>query len=349
VSAVNAYWKAKVTRAWQSTLSFGRSEDLATNYTDGMTSSIIRTHQEQATWQNDLNFAAGNALIAVETLKQRISGSSTFVLQERSINSLSGGWNSGIGAHSFQINGRHDVNSQFGSRNTGNAAYGYRLASDWRTHIAYGTAFKAPTFNDLYFPFTANVGVGNPNLLPETSRNAEMGLRFDDGTQTASLTYFSNRIKNLIQWQESPVGSFFYTPFNVGEAKINGLTGDYQLKLGSWNLGTNLSLQDPKDAATGKQLNRRARAFGNVRISYTQNEWNFGAELQGTGSRWDDVANTQRMGGYTLVNLYASHALKRDWSVYGRIDNLFDRTYETAKSFGVPGASLTVGLRYDVK
>lgn len=346
VGAAKVFLKSQLTQRWHSTLTYGRSEDNATNYTNRAVATVFRTIQDQWSWQNDVRLPVGKALLAVESLRQDIGGTSAYTLSSRTINSLLGGWHGNIGAHSLQLNLRRDRNSQFGARNTGNAAYGYQLAPQWRAHGAYGTAFRAPSFNDLYFPNTPGVGVGNPALLPESSRNAEIGLRFETPTRQASLLYFKNRIENLIQWVETPPGSFFYAPVNVASARIDGWNGSYQARTGAWTTGANLNLQNPVDASSGRQLNRRARNFGALNLGRDNGAWTAGAELQAVGSRWDDVANTVRLGGYALVNLYASYAVDKDWSVYGRINNLFDRNYETARDFGVSGTNLFVGLRY---
>src|SRR6185436_14021546 len=73
-------------------------------------------------------------------------------------------------AHALQANLRHDDSNQFGGKTTGAITYGYRFTPSLRITAGYSTGFKAPSFNDLYFP-----GFSNPNLVPETSRNAEIG------------------------------------------------------------------------------------------------------------------------------------------------------------------------------
>jgi vitamin B12 transporter len=86
------------------------------------------------------------------------------------------GYQGNLGAHSWQAPLRRDHNSQFGGRRTGSLAYGYRFAADWQARFAEGTAFKAPSFNQLYFPKPAASGFGNANLQPEEARNREVAL-----------------------------------------------------------------------------------------------------------------------------------------------------------------------------
>ena len=88
-----------------------------------------------------------------------------------------------------------DHNSQFGNYTTGGVGYGYRITPAWRTSVSYGKAFKAPTFNPLYFPI-----FGDPNLSPEKSDNVEASLKYGNQKLNAGVTIFENKIRNLIEF-----------------------------------------------------------------------------------------------------------------------------------------------------
>jgi vitamin B12 transporter len=104
------------------------------------------------------------------------------------------------GEHALQANLRHDHSSQFGGRTTGTLAWGWRFAPGWRVTASGGTAFKAPSFNDLYFP-----DFSNPNLVPETSRNVEASVAWSgsvgDARVEARAVAWHNRVKSLIVFQ----------------------------------------------------------------------------------------------------------------------------------------------------
>jgi vitamin B12 transporter len=208
--------------------------------------------------------------------------------------------------------------------------------------------------NDLYFPITPGVGGGNANLKPEESQNAEISLRYWQGATHAKATYFNNKIDNLIDWTTDPV-TYFSTPSNVGQAKIQGLELSAGTALGNWLLAANATVQDPKDVDTGQQLRRRAKAFGLLSATYTSGPFKGGIEWKLVGTRYDDPnwqtgINQVRMHGYDLTNLFAEYVMAKDWKVFARVDNLFDRNYDIARSttviYGTPGINAFAGIRY---
>jgi vitamin B12 transporter len=350
VSSYSLYSRNQILPMWKSTIRMGRGTDDASYASNGVQTSFVRTDQDQVAWQNDIKLPLGNALLAAEWLKQRLSASQAFSQMERSINSVLGGWSAAAGAHRWQVNARHDDISQTGAKNTGSLAYGYQITDAVRANASMGTAYKAPSMNDLYFPNTPFVGRGNPNLKPELARNREVSLHYETARDHASVTYFNNRITDLIQWSEAPpAGSYFYVPQNVAAAKITGWTLAYKGSFGPLALRSSLDLQDPRDTGTGLLLARRARQRASVGADYITGVWTLGGELSANGERYSDSANLQRMGGYTLANLSVLYRLDRDVSLFGRINNLFDKKYELVTDYGVPGINALVGIRYQPK
>lgn len=356
VSGAFAYATVAPTSFWKSTLKIAQGEDRTESPESiiGDPISFFKTTQKQYTWQNDVKLPLGSALLALERLEQEVDSTKNYSMKSRTIDSAVLGWNAIIGTHAFQANLRTDDNSQFGQRDTWLLGYGYQLAPAWRVTASYGTAFKAPTMNDLYFPFTPGVGGGNPNLKPEESRNGEASLRFQQGATHARLTYFRNKINNLIEWTTDPL-TFFSSPANVGQAVIDGVEVSAGTALGNWLFNANATFQDPRDQDHHQQLRRRAKAFGLVSASYVAGPFTGGIEFKAVGGRYDDPhwqtgLNQVHMGGYALTNLFANYAITKEWQAFARIDNLFDRQYDVARSatviYGTPGFSAFGGIRY---
>jgi vitamin B12 transporter len=339
LGAFSLYARNRLAPNWTSTVRLGRSTDDSTSLQNGQPSSIFRTDQDQIAWQNDFKLPVGQALLAAEYLHQSLSTTTAYPVTERTIRSLLAGWNGRIDNHLLQFNLRRDENSQFGGQSTGYAGYGYQFAPEWRAGISYGTAFHAPSFNQLYYPDTG-FGGGNANLKPERAKNVELSLNWERGLQRAGMVVFRNKVTDLIN---------NWPPENVGKAVLEGVSFSYDGTLAGWDLGASLDLQRPRDEVTGHHLARRADQQLKLRTSHTVGAWRYGGEWQLVGRRYDDAANLVRLGGYGLLNAFADYRIDRDWSLFVRANNLFDKRYELANDFATQRANLFVGVRYGVK
>ncbi len=345
LDSYTVYSRNSLTSAWQSLLRYGYSSDDATTW--GMYPSVFHTTQSLVTWQNDIRVGSGTAILGAEYAEQKVSGSTTYSQDRRTISSLLAGYHNTFGPHRVQLNGRRDDNSQFGVQDTGSASYGYRLTEAWKASATIGKSFKAPTFNDLYFPF-ADYGwgysyQGNPDLKPEKAFSRELRLSYQQGKQAGGVTYYKNRISNLII---ASSGAPADMPTNLGAAEIQGFELSYAGEIAGFKVGANLNLQNPEDEATGLLLPRRAEQHGALRLERRTGAWSLGGETVFSGHRYDDAANTRRLGGYGIVNVYAGYALDKEWVLQARANNLFDRQYELAQGYNTPGANIFVGVRY---
>lgn len=339
------YTKNHLAQSWTSTLRYGESQNRSEGFAPAR--SLFETIQQQWTWQNDVRLPLGTLMLAAEDLRQEVDSTTNYTVKERTVRSLVAGWQARLGDHSWQVSQRHDDNSQFGSRTTGSLAYGYRITPALTARAAVGTAFKAPSFNDLYYtsPWGSH---GNPDLLPETAKNRELGLDWFSPTGARlGWTHFDNRIKNLIAWQDT--GSWVYVPFNVGRARITGdsFTGSH--RWGAWQAQASLDLMKPIDEETGNRLPRRAAQQLKARLAHEPGPWGAGVELVAVGPRYNTATQTQEMARYEIVNLFGHYRISRDLALEGRLDNLFDKSYETTWGYANPGTSVFVGLRYQPK
>jgi vitamin B12 transporter len=343
--SLGLHMRNQITADWTSTLRFGYGADESHNYSDRNAKSTFETAQRQFTWQHDIALGVGSLLAAYEYLEQEVDSTADYDKTQRHTNSVLLGWSGQFDRHHLQVNARHDEDSQFGSKTTGALAYGYRLTPEWRARASIGTAFKAPTFNDLYFPFS-----GNPNLKPEEALNREAGLVWERGGTSLSATYFNNRIKNLIAWAPvnpaDPMGD--WAPANVAEASIQGVELAASTMLWDYRVRASIDFLDTEDEETGDELGRRARIGGSLGIERATGPWTWGMEWNAQARRYDRIPNNaaNRMGGYGLLNAYVHYALAPDWSVEVRANNLLDKDYELAQNYGTQGANAFVAVRY---
>lgn len=363
VQTTSAYWRGQLSQDWTSTLRLDRSEDDQRDYRfDPATlrepRSAFATTQHQLSWQNDLRLGPGKLLLAAEELQQKIAANSTYVQKERTIRSLLAGYDAWYGPHGVQINVRQDDNTQFGTKTTGGVAYAYQLSPAWRAQGGVKTAFKAPSFNDLYFPRDPLFGGGNPNLKPEKSTSTEAGLTYTQGDHRLGVTVYRNKVSNLIEWRpDLAVGPFFWTPQNISQALLRGATLTYDGTLADWCFRASLDLQNPIDMERNVTLNNRARATAKLQADRQIGAWNIGAGFLAVGARHEDDSfsaatpadRRDRLGGYTLANLSVQYAVDKNWSVFGRATNLFDKRYEPRFNYNSEGAGYFVGVRYQMK
>ncbi|MXR36380.1 TonB-dependent receptor domain-containing protein [Craterilacuibacter sinensis] len=335
----------KLTDIWSSTLRFARTQDKQEGFDDGqmdIRASLFDTTQNEWLWQNDVATKLGALQLGLVHTEQNVDGVASympngFTVTRRTNKAAFAGYTGDFGPHLLQASLRHDDNSQFGGKTTGQVSYGYRFADGWLARAGYGTAFQAPTFNNLYGSYKPN-----PNLKPEEATNYEAGLRWTNAGHRAELTWFQNTIDNLIIYQGMSN--------NMGavnrDARIEGVTLAGESSMGALTLSGSATWQDPEDRNTGKQLLRRAHAFGQVNVSYDWGRWISGAEYHVTASRPDYGAE---LPGYAKLNLYADMKLAREWTATARIENVADRDYENAYGYNTGGRTWFVGVRYQPK
>ncbi|MDR0702377.1 MAG: TonB-dependent receptor [Azoarcus sp.] len=343
---------------WESALRYGEVEDRQKNY-DGLDTwsfgmpvdsvSKFHTRNRYLGWQNDLTLPLGKALAAVEYLKQEVgpdrgyTGAASYTDSPDSHNvSALLGWSAHLDRHRWQINARRDRHSDFGGKTTYGLAYGYRFGDGWQVHVNHGTAFKAPSAYQLFMDMGWGFH-GNPDLKPEESRNSEAGLSWERGVHLASITYYRNKIENLIDWETN-------TYQNVNKALLEGVTLAYQGRIGAWKLGAAYDWLDARNENTGKRLGRRARDTASFDLARAWGKLDIGAEIIAVGQRYDDNSENESLGGYVLANLTASYALTPELRIEGRLNNLFDKKYETVRYYNTDdGFNVFIGLRYSPK
>ncbi|WP_414674672.1 TonB-dependent vitamin B12 receptor [Lysobacter sp.] len=321
----------------------GTSADLSDNYLRGVYSSTFDTRREVASLQADLGIGPGLLTLGFDWLHDEVDSNTDYERDRRINRGAFGQWQQDFGAQSLQASVRRDDDSQFGGQTTGSVLWGWNFTDALRLSASYGTAFKAPTFNELYFP-----GYGNPALGPETSRSVELGLRGEHGWGTWSVNAFDTEIDDMIAF-DSSLGDFG-APNNIDRARIQGVEAVVGTELAGWDLRTSLTWLDPRNdgdnANHDNVLPRRARRSGRVDADRRFGRFSVGASVTGAGERYDNLTNTTRLAGYGLADLRAGFAFSDAWSVQASVDNVFDKRYETAALYNQPGRTWLVTLRY---
>jgi vitamin B12 transporter len=353
VQANSVYLKNQLTERWHSTLTLSQAVDRSENFTPrnpwGPDYGRFKTTQDTLTWQNDLALgAAGQLTAGYEHQKQKVSSTQEFTVSNRQNNAVFAGWNGEFGASLLNASLRHDNNSQFGGKTTGTLGYGYRVNEAVKLTANWGTAFRVPTFNDLYWPDDGNGYVGNPDLKPESSRNAEVGAEFSGALGKLKLAAFENRVDDLINGYDCS-GGFPCTSSNVNKATIKGVSLTGSTVLAGTTLRGNVNWQDPRDDITDKRLTYRSEWYGTLDVSRPFDQLTLGSTLRVAGSRYADSGNTKELGGYALVDLYADYALNPTTRLFARVNNAFDRDYTQLAGYNTAGREWLVGVNWQPK
>jgi vitamin B12 transporter len=342
VQAWSVVSRNRVNDAWTSQLTAGEGSDDSVSQT-AYGNSPFRTTQRQYFWQNDVMLPRGMLGVILERREEHLATDAEFAMTQRNTNSATGVYQLRHDGFALQANVRRDDSNQYGGRTTGGIALGYRLSPAWRVTAGASTGFKAPSFNDLYYP-----GFSNPQLVPETSKNVELGAYWTashEGVrwEARAIGYY-NRVSDLIVFQCD--ADFNCQPRNVDRATLQGATLGLDLTWRDTRVTASLDLQDPKDDASGNLLPRRAREHGAIKVLQQAGPVQVGVEFIASSLRYDDAADQRRMGGYGIVNLTVDWPFAKGFSLLLRGDNVLDKNYQLAADFATGGATVYAGLRW---
>nr|WP_228550585.1 TonB-dependent receptor [Endozoicomonas sp. OPT23] len=320
----------------------GYSNNEATDYISGRKDDLFGTSRISASLLNDIFWADNQMLTAgVDYYKDKIDTTDKF--ENKSGKKENSRYNyaafvqnqSSFDSSDFLISLRSDKSEVYGSNLTGNVSFGIELPRNMRVIASYGKAFRAPTFNDLYFPKTTYPSgykyVGNPDVKPEKADNYDLELRGKTGLFNWSAVLFENNIEDLIATEPGSDG--FNTPTNINKAKIRGLELSLSVHIKEWTLNTSYSLVDPKDTETDKVLAKRAkqqfafdadRAFGKLSV---------GGTLRAQSDSYTNSSNTQELAGFATVDFRSAYKFDNELKVEVKLVNALDKSYQTAKGY----------------
>ncbi|GJM08411.1 MAG: TonB-dependent receptor [Lysobacteraceae bacterium] len=250
---------------------------------------------------------------------------------------LFGAYQRHLGQHQVELSARYDDNSEFGDHLTGQAAWGYHFSNQLNAFASVGTAFRSPSLSEQFSPGFFGLFAGNPNLDPERSTSAELGLRWANDSQSVSGNIFHSDIKDLIAFS-----GVDFQAININKAQIQGLELDWQSRFGAYVSRVALTVQDTENKATGAELVRRPKSKAAATLSRQFALGELGAELLYVGKR-DEIFGGE-LGDYTVLNLTGQWSFARHWQLEGRVENLFDESYEVAAGFNTPERSAWLGV-----
>jgi vitamin B12 transporter len=219
-------------------------------------------------------------------------------------------------------------------KNTYLLGLGYRLTSNYKLTATTSTGFRAPAPYEF---------VANQNLRPESNQSNELGVSYIALSTNIRLVYFDTKAKDAIYYHPS---NYSYQNMNV---KNNGAELAVRQLFGATSLKVSYTNQNPINTDINLQQARRAKEFGSVDLNHQLGKYQIGGLLYWSGARKDSDFNTTTMTSYTVLNLYASYRIDKEWITRLRVENAGDTNYELASGFNTPGRGVFATLQYQPK
>ena len=336
-------WQGDLGAGLKGSARVSRSVDDARN--GGSEISRFRTVRRQA--QAQLAGSAGllgRWAVAAEQGVDRATADDFAASVERRNDALVGEITGSAGAWAWQTDLRRDDSSDFGGVTTGRVGGSFALLPGLRLRALAGTTFRAPSFNDLYYP-----GYGVATLQPERGRSIEFGLSWRDRGNEAAATAFRNRVRDLVGYQSDRSGCppdpayNFGCAANISRARLEGLTLSGARRSGALALRAQVDFLEARDEITGKRLPRRAAHQATLAADWTAGAASWGASVLRVGARPD---GGKTLAAETTLDLSAAWQFAPAWRLQAKLLNATDRETEPARDYQGLGRQAWLLLRY---
>lgn len=342
---VSADYRGVLSDLWTTTLQLSNNKD--DSLSGGTAPSRYKTDRDQITWQNALRLSPDQQLVlAYEHLREEVTADAFGAKIKRTNMGAVLGYAGQFGDTALEASVRRDDNSAYGNDTTGSLGASYALSPTLKVRALVGKTFRAPTFNDLYYP-----GYGVSTLKPEQGRSAELGLAWASGGSSASATVYRNRVRDLIGYDPDPNGTncpsgYFGCANNISKATLKGATLTGAHRWGGFSLRAAVDFLDAKDDLTQARLNRRAAHQESLSADYDGGAWTAGVSVTDVGARPDGGKN---LGGYAFVDLRASWRFAPQWRLEMKVLNAANRDIQPVRDYQALGRQAWVGLRFDTQ
>lgn len=319
----------------QQQLRLSRSVDEDATFGDTAARSLFQTDRDEVDYQltfdvtNDLNWIVGSNWYQESVKKDAPNYSQT----ERTNQSVFTGVNYQWQQWLFDSAVRRDSITGYGAENTYQLSGGYQFNDALTLRLSQGTGFKVPTFNELYWP-----QFGNPLLKPELSRSREIGLDYQQGEWTYNITGFDRDLTNYIQ----KVGASLE---NVLLASIKGAEVSLQWQGEVWQTGATYTYLDGKNEKTGTDLTNRPANKLAWRLNRQWQDTDFGVTALYQSEAYSvNYPNTAELGSFVVWGLGASHQWQPGLTIRAKVDNIFDKTYQTNLGYQQAGVEFGISV-----
>ena len=332
-AALNVTTNLTDTLTW--TNLFGSNQDeLITN---GDFPSEFVTNRDSLGTELAYVFAGGSLLTAgLDYYQEEIESSNTFPVTDRDNTGIYAQIQTDLGEFGLVGSLRYDDNSAYGTTSNGSLALDYNFSENLRAVFSAGSAFVAPSFNFLYFPF-----FGNPDILPEESDNVELSLLGTAGAVDWRVSAYQADIKNLFSFNPAT-----FLAANVGEAELKGVEIELSTQWAEWDFTASADFLSAENSDTGIELDDRAEQTFALSANRNFGKLDLRVDVKAESGRHDNSGT--ELSGYGLFDLSAKYQFNDQLSLLANVDNVFDKDY-TVNLIGANNRYNTEGRQAQLK
>ena len=235
-----------------------------------------------------------------------------------------------------EIGLRRDDATRFDENYSYSASFEWLNSNNLSIIAAINTGFKAPSFNDLYYPLVdyGSFGryKGNSDLSPEKSLNRRLAIKYTSSRSIVSASYQLSHVEDLIQWQD--LGGGENQPVNLDQALLRTATltwsqnwsKEFTSQLSyDWTHAINLSNYN--------LLQRQSPRAAKLNLSYITDNFSLGSNIRSLTEAYDDAENSDLLAAYTVMDTYGDYTISNNFTIGIRLNNLLNKEYQTAKGY----------------
>ena len=251
-----------------------------------------------------------------------------------------------------EVSARYDDVEDVDTNKTFNLSAGYKITDNVTVAMSRSKGFKAPSFNDLYYP-----GFGNDQLVSEESYNREFLIRGHWKAHSALLVNFENKVNKLIAFNFDPVLGF--RPFNVDKADLSGYEFVYKYRHGKLVHKLSATYIDALDVsvdsftgiAANEQLLRRAKELYGYELTADLGDFSFFTQFNYKGKRRDNDFSTfpstpVYLDSFVQVNLGATYKVNEQLNFKFKVSDFTEADGSTVFTYNAPGRQVFITFQY---